>query len=88
MTVVHVDGDDLLAHPRAPAGDAVVVSSADSIYLWSDPVGRIAWWVPLHAPPPGGGYRPAPVFRRPFGAAWAGGMWLAPEIQVCERAAP
>lgn len=84
--VARVDEPGLLARPRGPLGDFVVVSSTDSVYLTRRADVRAAWWDPLHAGPPSGRYALAAEFPRPFGAEWAGEMWLAPAIWIHARA--
>lgn len=84
--VVRLDEADLLEKPRGPVGDAVVVSSTDSVYFVRRAEVRSAWWEPLHAPPPAGAYRRAAMFPRPPGAGWVGEMWLAPAIAIHVRA--
>jgi hypothetical protein len=80
---VRTDEDELLAHPRGPQGDVVVISSADSVYFARDPRVRAQWWEPVHDP--AGGWREAARFERPFGAQAADEMWLAPGITIFRR---
>lgn len=79
---------DLLARPRGPVGDVVVISSIDSFHFVRSPGVRAAWWDPLHAPPGSGAYAPAARFTRPRAADWlVPGMWVAPSIAVYRRQA-
>lgn len=86
--ILRVDEPGLLAHARGPAGDFVVVSSTDTVFLTRRREVRAAWWDSLHAAPPAGRYELAAGFPRPFGAALAGEMWLAPAIEIHRRVAP
>lgn len=85
LRYLHTDEAELLAHPRAPLGDVVAVSSTDSVYLVRDAAVRAAWWDELNAPD--GPYRPVARFERPFGAALLDEMWLAPRVTLYRRVA-
>ena len=84
-TVVRVDEPGLLAHPRGPVGDVVVISSTDSVYFRRRAEVRAVWWDSVHAAPPAGRYRKVAEFPRPPGAGWVGEMWLAPAISIHAR---
>jgi len=83
--VVRLNEPGLLDTPRGPVGDAVVISSTDSVYFLRRADVRAVWWDVVHAPPPAGGYRLAATFPRPPGAGWVGEMWLAPAIWIHVR---
>jgi hypothetical protein len=82
-TLVRIDEDELLAKPRSPVGDVVVISSADSFYLVRRADVRARWWDVVHAAD--GPYRSVATFERPFGVALLDATWLAPRIEIFRR---
>jgi hypothetical protein len=83
MRTLRTEESDLLASPRGPEGDVVVISSTDSVYLVRDPRVRTTWWDAVHDS--AGEYRLGGRFERPFGAQAMDEMWLAPRITIYRR---
>jgi hypothetical protein len=81
--VIYTEMSDLLAAPRAPRGDVVLLSSLDAAFFRRDSLVRAAWWEPLTRD--GGSYRPPIWFRPPRPTGNILNLFVAPTVQVYVR---
>jgi hypothetical protein len=83
--LVRVTAKTLLAAPRAPIGDFVVIGTIDTMLLRRFPQVRTLWWDAVHEPPPTGRYRRVAYFRRPALAELTRPMWICPGAMIYQR---
>lgn len=81
-----VTAKTLLAAPRGPIGDFVVIGTIDTMLLRRFPQVRTLWWDAVHEAPPAGRYRRVAYFRRPALAEWTRPMWICPGVMIYQRA--
>ena len=80
-----VTAKTLLAAPRGPVGDVVVIGTIDTMLLRRDPQVRALWWDAVHEAPPAGRYRRVAYFRRPALAELTRPMWICPGAMIYQR---
>ena len=83
--LVRVTAKTLLAAPRGPIGDFVVIGTIDTMLLQRFPQVRTQWWDAVHEAPPAGRYRPVAYFRRPALAELTRPMWICPGAMSYQR---